>query len=94
MTPTDKEPRDRALLQFSLRGGLVVMSLICVVSVVFPWAGVVLVAYLPVLLGFAILRHADRVKDETKWAAGVVLLGVGYILGTLILAAVVSILAQ
>ena len=87
MTRPLRESGGPRLPQFSLRGVLVVVSVVCVISTLFPWTGVVLAAFLPAIIGFTIIRYALLVNDDVKFAVGLGLVTFGYIAGSVILVA-------
>jgi hypothetical protein len=79
-------------MQFSLLRILAIVTTICVVSAVLPWVGMIVVAYSPVILAVLLVRHGALCDNDIEFSCGVFLLSVGYIVGSLILAAVFSFL--
>ena len=63
------------------------VSVVCVISVLSPWTGAVLAAFLPAIIGFTIVRYALLVNDDVKFAVGLGLVTFGYIVGLVILVA-------
>ena len=79
-------------LQFSLRGVLLALSMICVISAFFPWTGLVVAAYLPVIIGFRLFRDAASADDHVKIAVALGLMTFGWLAGSLILAALANLI--
>ena len=77
--------------QLDLKRLLLGISVICGISAVAPFVGMVLAAYTPCLIGFLMLRHGAKTRHrELDFGLGVALLGAGFILGSLVLAVIAN----
>ena len=77
-------------LQFSLLRILAIVAVICVISAVLPWMGMIVAAYSPVILAVLLVRHGALCDNNIELSCGVFLLPVGFVVGSLMLAAVFS----
>ena len=85
----DRQPQaDAKPFQLGLMRILLGVSVICGISAFSPFIGMIVVAYTPCLIGLLMLRHGARNGRETAVGWGVVLMCVGFILGSLVLTAI------
>lgn len=82
----DRQPQaDGKPFQLGLMRILLGVSVVCGISAVSPFIGMVVAAYTPCLIGLLLLRHGTRNGQEKAVGWGVVLMCVGFILGSLVL---------